>query len=64
MTLEVKEGFQFKTALFLNGENVFEIIDFVTKKKLFHLGLSKIDKEISTIAELSKEEKERFISGA
>ena len=39
MTLEVKDGFEFKTELFLNGENVLEIIDFVTKKKLFHLGL-------------------------
>jgi hypothetical protein len=58
MVLEIKNGFKFETELLLDGKNVFELIDFDTKKQLFSLGLSRIDKEISSVAELSKEEKE------
>ena len=58
MILELKKGIRFKKELFLNGKNCFEIIDFELKNKLFENALNKIDKEISEVAELSKDKKE------
>ena len=58
MILELKNGIQFKKELFLNGKKCFELIDVKVKNKLFQNALKKIDKEISLVAELSKDKKE------
>lgn len=54
MLLELKNGIQLRKELFLNGKNCFDLIDYKTKNKLFENALSKIDEEITLVAELSK----------
>ncbi|MCZ4319932.1 hypothetical protein O4H26_13135 [Aequorivita viscosa] len=58
MILELRNGAKFETILFLDGRDVFDLIGFDIKMQLFLLGLSKIDEEIISVAELSKEDKE------